>query len=99
MWRRRFAGRIQCYGYGMPCVFPVDDGQDRISSLIGEGDPFSVISLGHLADITKALSQLCQDKSFRDEILQRTRFGKLTTLKDIPDSDLLFSINAMNCLR
>ncbi len=88
-----------CYGYGMPCVFPIDDGEDQILSLIAEGDPFSVISLGHVADVTKALSQLCQDKRFRDEILQRTRFGKLSTLRDIPESDLIFSVNAMNCLR
>ncbi|KAL3802113.1 hypothetical protein HJC23_010869 [Cyclotella cryptica] len=46
---------------------------------------------GHLADITKALSQLCQEKSFRKEILQRTCFGKLSSLRDIPKSDLLFS--------
>jgi hypothetical protein len=99
MWRKRFSGRIKCYGFGMPCVFPSSNGQDDILSLVGEGDPFSVISLGHLADITKVLSQLCQDKGFRDEILQRTRFGKLTSFKDIAESDLAFSINAMDCLR
>lgn len=75
----------------MPCVSPFDDEHDQIISVIGEDDPFSVISLGHLADISKALSKLCHDKGFRDEILRRT------TTND--PSDIGFSINAMDCLR
>lgn len=80
-------------GYGMPCSFPFNDERDQIISVVGEGDPFSAISLGHLADITKALSQLCQDRGFRDEILQRTASGKMS------QSDISFATNAMNCLR
>ena len=93
MWRRRFEGKVRCIGYGMPCAFPFSDEQDQILSVIGEGDPFSVISLGHLADTTKALSKLCQDKGFRDEILTRTARNELS------ESDITFSINAMECLR
>ena len=93
MWRRRFGGKVRCIGYGMPCAFPFTDGQDQILSVIGEGDPFSVISLGHLADTTKALSKLCQDKGFREEILMRTSGNNLS------ESDLTFTINAMDCLR
>lgn len=91
IWRRRFAGKIRCIGYGMPCTFPFNNEHDDIVSVIGEGDPFSVVSLGHLADTTSALSELCQDKGFRDEILKRA------TGHD--HSDKLFCINAMNCLR
>ena len=75
----------------MPCTFPCYDEQDNIISVIGEGDPFSVISLGHLADATKALSKLCQDKGFRDEILKHAVGNDQT--------DVLFCINAMDCLR
>ena len=43
-----------------------------IISIVGSGDPFARISLGHLADMTKLISKLCQDKGMRDEILKRT---------------------------
>ena len=76
---------------GMPCTFPFKNEQDQILSVIGEGDPFSVISLGHVADTTKAISKLCQDKGFREEILQRTA-------RNDP-SNMDFCINAMECLR
>ena len=93
MWRRRFADRICCIGYGMPCTFPFNDKRDKIISLIGEGDPFSVISLGHIADTTKALSMLCEDKGFRNEILKRT------SANDLPQDDINFCMNAIECLR
>eukprot|EP00804_Cyclotella_cryptica_P009082 CCRYP_003168-RB/>CCRYP_003168-RB protein AED:0.15 eAED:0.15 QI:21/0.71/0.37/1/0.85/0.75/8/0/938 len=105
MWMRRFK-TIRCYGYGMPCAFPIssdkkdcDQMDDNIVSLIGEGDPFSVISLGHVADVTSALSRLCQDRGFRDDILLHTHFAKLTPFKDIPQQDISWSRNAMECLR
>ncbi len=57
MWSRRFPGRVKSYGYGNPCVFPLDwcrssssfstlsqkntDEFNNIVSVIGEGDPFS----------------------------------------------------------
>ena len=77
----------------MPCSSPFNDERDKIISVVGEGDPFSALSLGHLVDISKALSQLCQDRGFRDEILRRTASGKMS--KD----DISFATNAMNCLR
>lgn len=75
MWHRRFLNRIRAIGYGSPCVFPMNitkEFDNIIISIVGSGDPFARISLGHLADLTKAISKLCQDKGMRDEILRRT---------------------------
>lgn len=56
MWSRRFPGRVKSYGYGNPCVFPLEwcrspsllTHSDKVTqecnnivSVIGEGDPFS----------------------------------------------------------
>ncbi len=79
MWHRRFLHRIRAIGYGSPCVFPMNATRDFdsiIISIVGSGDPFARISLGHLADLTKLISKLCQDKGMRDEILKRTN-GKV----------------------
>ncbi|KAL7471940.1 hypothetical protein ACHAXS_012247 [Conticribra weissflogii] len=111
MWSRRFPGRVKSYGYGNPCVFPLDwcrssssfstlsqknmDECNNIVSVIGEGDPFSRISLGHLADISKALSLLCQDKGFRDEILKRTDIIKSVDSIDKTDRNYVWLVNAM----
>jgi hypothetical protein len=79
MWHRRFLNRIRAIGYGSPCVFPMNitrEFDSIIISIVGSGDPFARISLGHLADLTKLISKLCQDKGMRDEILKRTT-GKI----------------------
>ncbi len=75
MWHRRFLNRVRSIGYGSPCVFTMNTTRkfdDTIISVVGSGDPFARISLGHLADLTKTISKLCQDKGLRDEILKRT---------------------------
>lgn len=74
LWEGLFPD-LKVYIYGAPCVVPLEfqssvDG--RIISVIAEDDPFSCLSLGHVADITSALSVLCEDEELRSEILRRT---------------------------
>lgn len=101
MWKRRFENRVRSIGYGNPCVFPLNVTKefDNIISIMGSGDPFGWISLGHLADLTKALSQLCRDKGFRDEILDRTGGRLLKYPKEVSQEDHDWCVNAMEALR
>jgi len=101
MWKRRFMDRVRSIGYGNPCVFPLNITKefDNIITVEGKGDPFATISLGHIADVTKAISKLCQDKGLRDEILKRTDVGFLKNPKDIPRDDYEWCANAMIFLR
>lgn len=68
-------------------------------SVMGERDPFATISLGHIADISKALSKLCQDKGFRDEILRRTGLGLLVNPLDTAADNYEWCASAMVALR
>ena len=51
-----------------------------IVSVVREGDPFSTLSLGHLADISNALAKLCEDSKLREKILKKTRFSSSLNL-------------------
>ncbi|KAL7530845.1 hypothetical protein ACHAXR_010145, partial [Thalassiosira sp. AJA248-18] len=95
MWKRRFLDRVRSIGFGNPCVFPLNVTKDfdNIITVMGSGDPFATISLGHLADVTKALSKLCQDRGFRKEILNRTGAKALTP------SDYEWCASAMEAIR
>ena len=101
MWKQRFNGRVRSIGYGNPCVFPlnVTDNFDNIITVMGSGDPFSSISLGHLADLTKALSKLCQDRGFRSEILERTGGKLIANAKDMSKEDHDWCVNSMDAIR
>mmetsp|Transcript_2618 Transcript_2618/g.4786 ORF Transcript_2618/g.4786 Transcript_2618/m.4786 type:complete len:418 (+) Transcript_2618:1-1254(+) len=102
MWKRRFHGRVRSIGYGNPCVFPLNltkQFESEIISVMGTGDPFATISLGHIADATKALSTLCQDGGLRKEILKRTGVGLLMNPKNITRKDYDWCSNAMVFLR
>mmetsp|Transcript_8296 Transcript_8296/g.17707 ORF Transcript_8296/g.17707 Transcript_8296/m.17707 type:complete len:462 (-) Transcript_8296:39-1424(-) len=114
MWQRRFSNRgIRSFGYGSPCVFPLnitrgglESDNINITTVMGTGDPFATISLGHIADVTKALSKLCQDRGLRKEILKRTGVvGGLTSLMDkrkdnrMTREDYEWCNNAMTFLR
>ena len=75
LWKQTFPG-LTVYAYGCPCIGPLDTNptiDSSIISVVGDGDPFSTLSLGHLADITAALSKLCENESLRDNILQKTQ--------------------------
>jgi hypothetical protein len=63
------------YVYGAPCVATIDTmptGDAKITSIINEGDPFCCLSLGHVADLSVALSLLCEDSELRTNILMHT---------------------------
>lgn len=102
MWSRRFPDRVRSIGYASPCVFPSNCTTDFDSvcvSVMGERDPFATISLGHLADVTKALSSLCRDKGLREEILQRTKVALLANPRDISRGNYEWCESAMAALR
>lgn len=103
MWTRRFRDRVRCIGYGTPCVFPLNaatECEDRVVSVVCRGDPFATISLGHLADVTKALSALSQDKGLREDVLTRTGgLGLRTPPKEVTQEDYHWCANAMAFLR
>lgn len=77
LWRDTFPG-VKVYAFGCPCVGPTDFypyQSDAITCVVGEGDPFSCLSLGHLADASLVLSKLCQDNELRNAILNKTKKG------------------------
>jgi len=51
LWKNTFPS-LKVYAYGCPCVGPLGSdptSNDSIVSVVGDGDPFSCLSLGHLA--------------------------------------------------
>jgi len=93
MWQDTFPG-VLVYTYGCPCVGPLDTQptiNKSIISVVGEGDPFSCLSLGHLADISSALSELCEDHSLRNEILARTQ----SDVVNMSNTDLKWSVEKL----
>ncbi len=96
MWQRRFRTRVRSIGYGNPCVFPLNLTRvfDNVITVEVCGYPCATISIGHLADSTKAISKLCQDKEMRDEILKR-----LGDSQNISRDDFEWCSNAMMFLR
>jgi len=94
MWKQTFPGLI-VYTYGCPCAGPLDADpvrNDAIVSVIGDGDPFSCLSLGHLADISSAISLLCNDHELRNEIL-------IMTTEGLKKWDLRWCWEKMNLIR
>lgn len=72
MWADTFRD-VHVYCYGPACVAPMNDmNRDRIISVILEGDPFSSLSLGHVADTSKALAHLCENDDLRTTVLTVT---------------------------
>lgn len=79
MWVDTFQG-IRVYAYGSACVSPMDDiSRKLVVSVLLEGDPFSSLSLGHVADTSFAIAHLCEDEDLRTNILVVTD-GPLDTM-------------------
>ena len=96
LWRDTFPG-LRVFAYGCPCVGPIDSlptRSDSIISVVGENDPFSCLSLGHLADASLALSRLCEDMELRDAILNRTK----ADVEKIDEAELRWCMNVMESL-
>lgn len=72
IWSDYFRG-VTVYTYGPACVAPMNDmNSDKIVSVLLEGDPFSSVSLGHVADTSRALAYLCDEDDLRTAILTVT---------------------------
>jgi pimeloyl-ACP methyl ester carboxylesterase len=72
MWADTFRG-VRVYAYGPACVAPMDDvNRNLVVSVLLEGDPFSSLSLGHVADTSFAVAHLCEEEDLRTKILTVT---------------------------
>lgn len=74
LWEKTFSD-ILVYAYGPACVTPApmhSNTGPTIVSVLLEGDPFSSLSLGHVADVSGAIDYLCQNPELRKAILMST---------------------------
>ena len=97
LWESKYPDLV-VYGYGSPCVGPIDARPTtckNIVSVLGEGDPFSCLSLGHIADVSNALALLCEDDTLRNEILMRTD----RSVDKMDDNDLQWCTETMTNVR
>lgn len=97
LWEDKFPG-LSVYGYGCPCVGPLDKeptNHKSVVSVVGEGDPFSCLSLGHIADLSCAIAHLCENESLRTAILIRTD----CPVAQMDEEDLKWSFDTMEELR
>lgn len=97
MWKETFRG-LTVLAYGCPCVGPLDaepTNNNDIISIVAEGDPFSCLSIGHLADVSAALSRLCDNTEMRTDILRRSRGAA----NKMSDNDLRWCHDALKWLR
>jgi len=75
MWENEeFRNNIVVYNFGSPCVGPMTSkpvmmSDDKIVSVVAKGDPFSCLSLGHIADVTSAIAYLCENRDILTSIL------------------------------
>lgn len=84
------------YAYGPACVAPMDDmNNNQIVSVILAGDPFSSVSLGHVADTSFAVSHLCEEDDLRTTVLTITD----CPIKDMDDDDLRWCHERMEDIR
>jgi hypothetical protein len=94
IWEDTFPN-ITVYAFGAACVSPPNSTSGAtIISVLGEGDPFSSLSLGHIADVSLALSQLCENPELRAIILMRTG-----SVKNMEERDLQWCSETMHELR
>jgi Lipase (class 3) len=84
---------LRVYLFGAPCVVPENTISNRnFISVIADGDPFSCLSLGHVADVSIGLAYLCEDYVMRNDILLRTN-GNMN------DDDIVWCAATMSVLR
>ena len=96
MWREIFPN-MTVIAYGCPCVGPMGTeptSNDHIISIVAEGDPFSCLSIGHLADLSTALSRLCDNTAMRNDILRRKG-----SIQRMADDDLKWCVDALDWLK
>jgi hypothetical protein len=87
---------LKVYLFGAPCVVPERNSITKnVISVIAKGDPFSCLSLGHVADVSISIECLCNDDVLRDDVLLHTR----NPINDDKDDNLSWFIATMNMLR
>jgi len=97
LWEDVFPG-VHVYAYGCPCVGPLDAEptcSKSIVSVVGEGDPFSSLSLGHIADLSSAISYLCKNESLRTAALIHTD----GPVEEMDENDLKWCYECMEEIR
>jgi Lipase (class 3) len=95
LFERRFPD-LQVYLFGAPCVAPENAKLHRnIVSVVAEGDPFSCLSLGHVADVSTGVARLCEDPHLRNDILLRTNAAG----NSMSHSDVEWCIDSLAILR
>jgi hypothetical protein len=97
LWRNLFPS-LTVFAYGCPCVGPLEvhpTVNGSIVSVVGVGDPFSCLSLGHLAEITSTLSKLCENHDLRNEVLERTQ----SDVEGMDDTDLFWCLDLLSSFR
>lgn len=97
MWKGRFEGhQIKAIGYGTYPVFDLATTKQfdhNIMTVMMKGDLFRTWSWGHISDLCKATSKLCQDRQLREGILRRTEMYHLSR------EDFKWCVEAMSILR
>ena len=97
LWQEEFPN-TSAYLFGGPCVAPLyslPTNNSRIINVISEGDPFRCLSLGHIADLSTAVAELCEEPELRRSILMRTD----GSLEDLEEQDIQFCWEVMEDLR
>lgn len=70
--------KLHVFAYGPPCVSPSHAKLHKnIISVVAEGDPFRCLSLGHIAGLSEAIAELCEENDLRAEIIRRASGRKL----------------------
>jgi Lipase (class 3) len=86
LWEGKYPD-LTVFSYGSPCVGPTNARPttcQNIFSIIAEGDPFSCLSLGHIANLSRAIAILCEDDELRNLInLQTDRSPDRMDINDL----------------
>lgn len=97
LWEVTFPG-VHVYSYGCPCVGLMDvepTSSRSIVSVVGEGDPFSCLSLGHIANLSSAIAYLCNNESLRTAALIHSD----GSVEKLDEQDLKWCYDTMEAIR
>lgn len=96
VWEHTFPGTF-VYTFGAPCVTSLQEKKSsvRIFSVLHELDPFSRMSLGHVADFSIGVSLMCEDVDLRRQVIERAS----RPFDEIPLEDLRWCSETMSRLR
>ena len=93
---------LKVYLFGAPCVVPERNNLSKyVVSVIVKGDPFSCLSLGHVADVSTGIEYLCNNDDLRNEILLLPTRNLMNGVKNNNHNidSMAWCMNTMNILR